>query len=237
VAQFLFIPLPDILVCPDQILFVSSLSSLPTEGGIDLAISDLPADQIAVGFARFNDPGTEPCPCWAWSQAVLRGEFTFDLFNLPGKHSKWKTLVSATLVFRFDQYLQVDGTSAAAGPFDILGGIFVRTPPSDQLSPNQTLIHGANNTFSMNSQPFLSPFPNLGTIGSDYPKSGFPIRRSGNTVSMDVSNQVRSWITDKEPNLGFLFVGRDEALSHTSNQVRVVQIADIHLEVVANPNQ
>jgi hypothetical protein len=238
VAQVLFIPLPAILVCPDHPLFETSLSSQPTKGtGVDLGIGDLPADQIAVGFARYSDAGTEPCPCWAWSTAVMRGEFTFDTFLLPGGHSRWRTVVAAALVFRFDQYYQVDGAAAAAGPFDILGGIFVRTPPSPKLGPGNTLVQGPNNSFTMSSQPFLVPFPKLAGIGPEYPKTGFGIRKTGNTITVDVSNQVRSWITDKEPNLGFLIIGRDEALPHDGNQTRIVQIADIHLEVDANPQQ
>lgn len=219
--------------CDDQFHVGYSFS---TEGEATSPTSNLFLNeftQIGVGFESYYYPGTDPCPCWSWASFAYRGQFGFNLNNLPGKHSILKHIIQAYLVFTFEES-EASGGDVVSGDADVLSGIYLRIPPSAKSSGK---FFSKGSGVKTVTEDFLVPFPKLADIGQKFPKNGFQIRRQGNTVYIDISNQVRKWIAAKETNLGMLMVGRDESLPFQVNSVNLAKIGHIHLEILTNPNQ
>lgn len=182
------------------------------------------AGEIIVGYDGNYDDGTWPCDCWEWSSHAYRGAVMFDV-------SKFKKIVSATLIFHVGQGHKGDG-DAASNETDAISGMFLGTGSI----PTGSHFAGVPN-FPPVGQPFLAPFPKASDVGTEFPKSGFSIKKNGPDFSIDVTVLVSNWIQGKDPNNGFVFVGHDESLPGEVNHTFATTYSDFKLEITFNPNE
>lgn len=96
----------------------------------------------AVGFEHYNDPGTQPFPCWNWTDTFYRGAVQFD-WNQVNSYVQAHGIKSATLTYSASQgsvscVSQIQENSddvATYNPFpDVLPGGSSLTPAPQNVS-------------------------------------------------------------------------------------------------------
>jgi hypothetical protein len=194
-----------------------------------------PPAEILVGFHHVFDDGTWPCNCWEYVNYVYRGLVWFDPFKFP------KNFVSATLMIQPTHHEHFDGTEAS-GEKGTIGGIYLASK-NWQQGVNITVFTDENGTstgslkvssFTPESNAYIVPFPE--NPGPKFPNNttDFPVRKDGGKYVAEVSNQIKAWTKNSEPNHGFVFVGRNEALPGKTNQSWISRYK-VWLEFTYNP--
>lgn len=181
-----------------------------------------PQQAVWAGYIRDYDPGTNPFPCWAWSSAVYRGAFRFDLSKYTGKK-----ILSAVLHMSFGQARYASGTVASNG------GVWAKTlglaTSTWWTASSPHIVGSQSKLFPWKPIPGLPDLPH-GLDPASQPD--FPIKYNGaNGFQVEISSVVRSWLDGTEPNLGFILIGTNEKTAEKNHDAALSPVSGLSLDI------